>query len=41
MGDEGRFPLVPILDVDVVVSPLDIELGKDLGVFHLVDEVLD
>ena len=41
MGDEGRFPLVSIPDADVVVSPSDVELGEDLGIFHLVNEILD
>ena len=41
MDDEGHFPLVSISDADVVVSPLNIELGEDLGIFHLVNEVLD
>ena len=27
--------------MNVVVSPSDVELGEDLGIFHLVDEVLD
>ena len=41
MGDEGHFPLVSVLDADVVVSPSDVELGENLGIFHLVDEILD
>ena len=41
MGDEGRFPLVSISDADIVVSPSDVELGEDLGVFHLINEILD
>ena len=41
MGDEGCFPSVSILDVDIVVSPLDVKFGEDLGVFHLINEVLD
>ena len=41
MGDEGHFPLVSILDMNVVVPPSDVKLGEDLGVFYLVDEVLD
>ena len=27
-GDERRFPLVFLLDADVIVSPADIELGE-------------
>ena len=41
MGDEGCFPLVSISDADVVVSPLYIKLGEDLGILYLVNEVLD
>ena len=40
MGDEGRFPLVSISDVDIVVSPSDVKFGEDL-VFHLINEILD
>ena len=36
-GDERSFPLVFLANVDVVESPLDIELGKDSGVFHVVN----
>ena len=32
MGDEGRFPLVTILDSYVVVPPPNIELSEDLGI---------
>ena len=32
VGDEGSFPLVSILDMNIVVSPLYIEFGKDFGV---------
>ena len=41
MGDEGCFPLVSTLDMNVVVPPSDVKFGEDLGVFHLVNEVLD
>ena len=41
MGDEGHFPLVPILNVNVVVPPLNIKFSKDLGIFNLINEVLD
>ena len=34
--DEGSFPLVSVLDSDIVVPPVDIELGEDLGSFELV-----
>ena len=32
MGDEGGFPLVSILDMDIVVSPSYIEFGEDFGI---------
>ena len=41
MGNEGCLPLISILDANVVVSPSDVKLGEDLGIFYLVDEVLD
>ena len=41
VGDEDRFPLVSILNMNVVVPPSDVKFGKDLGIFNLVDEVLD
>ena len=41
VGDKGCFPLVSISDADVVVSPSDVKFGEDLGVFYLIDEILD
>ena len=41
MGDEGCLPLVTILDVDVVVPPMNIELGEVASVFQLVHKVGD
>jgi len=41
MGDEGGFPLVSVLDADIVVSPSYVELGEDLGVSKFIDEVGD
>ena len=41
VSDEGRFPLVSISNADVVVSPSDVKLGEDFGIFYLIDEVLD
>ena len=31
--DEGGFPLVAFLYSDIVISPLYVKLGEDLGVF--------
>ena len=39
MGDEGSFPLVTLLYLDIVISPSYVKLGEDLGVFKFVDEV--
>ena len=33
-GDERSLPLVFFSDVNVIESPLDVELGKDCGVLH-------
>ena len=41
VGDEGGFPLVAFFYLDIVISPLHIKLGEDLGVFKFVDEVGD
>ena len=41
VGDEGCLPLVAILNMDVVVSPMNIELGEVVSVFQLVHKVRD
>ena len=41
MSDEGRFPLVTILDSYIVVSPPNVKLGEHFGVLQLVHEVRD
>lgn len=41
MSNESGFPLVSILDSDVIVSPLDIELHVDLSILDFVNEVGD
>ena len=33
--------MVSISDADIVVSPSDVKFGEDLGIFHLVNEILD
>ena len=30
MGDESSFPLMPILDSDIVIFPTDVKFGEDL-----------
>ena len=37
-SDERSFPLVFFANANVVESPSDIELGKDHGVLHIVDQ---
>ena len=39
VGNESGFPLISVLDSDIVISPLYIKLGEDLGVFEFVNEV--
>ena len=39
VGNESSFPLVTILDSDIVISPSYVKLGEDLGVFEFVNEV--
>ena len=34
MGDEGSLPLMSVFDSDIIVSPLDVELGED---FHSLE----
>ena len=41
MGNEGCFPSVSISNVNIIVSPLDMKFGKDLGIFDVVNEGLD
>ena len=41
VGDEGRLPLVTVLDPYVVVSPADIKLGEHFSVSQLVYKVGD
>ena len=39
MDDEGRFPLMPVFDSDIIVSPSDVEPGEDFCPLEFVDEV--
>ena len=41
MRDEGSLPLVAIFDVHIVVSPADVKLGEQFGIFEFVNEVRD
>ena len=35
MSDEGGFPLMSILDLDIIVPPLDIKFGEDFAPWSL------
>ena len=39
VGDEGGFPLVSFFYSDIVIPPLYVKLGEDLGVLEFVDEI--
>ena len=39
MSNEGSFPLMSIFDLDIVVSPSDIELGEDFCPLEFINEV--
>ena len=41
MGDEGCFPLISILDVDIVVLPSDVKLGEVFCILEFIDKVRD
>ena len=40
-SDECCFPLIFLLDSDIVVPPSDVELGEVSGVLHIIDEFRD
>ena len=39
MGDEGGFPLMFILDADVIVSPSDIKFDENFCPLEIIDEI--
>ena len=39
--DEGSFPLVAVLDANIIVPPANVKLSKQFGVFEFVDGVRD
>ena len=39
VGNESGFPLVTVLDSNIVISPSYVKLGEDLGIFEFVNEV--
>ena len=40
-GDERSFPLVFLPDMNVVISPADVELGEQGGFLHVINEFRD
>ena len=40
-SDEGSFPLILFPNVDVVVSPTNVELGEQGGLLHVINEFWD
>ena len=40
-GDESSFPLIFLLDANVVISPTNVEFGEQGGFLHVVDEFGD
>ena len=40
-SDECCFPLVFLLNANVVITPLNIKLGEQCGVLHIVDQLWD
>ena len=40
-GNESGFPLILLSDVNVVISPTDVELGEQGGFLHVVNEFQD
>ena len=39
MGDKGSFPLMFILDSDIIISPLDIKFGEDFCPLEFIDKI--
>ena len=40
-GNEGSFPLILLLDVNVVISPTNVKFGEQGGLLHVIDEFQD
>ena len=41
MGNESSLPLVPIFDMDIVISPMNVELGENLCPLEFINKVGD
>ena len=40
-GDEGSFPLVFLMNADVVIAPSDVKLCEEGGILHVINEFRD
>ena len=40
-GNESSFPLILLLDVNVVISQMNVEFGEQGGFLHVIDEFRD
>ena len=40
-GNESSFPLILLSDVNVVISPMNVEFGEQCGLLHIIDEFWD
>ena len=40
-GNESGFPLILLLDVNVIISPMNVEFGEQCGLLHIIDEFWD
>ena len=39
MGNKGSFPLMSVFDLDIIVSPSDVELGEDFRPLEFINKV--
>ena len=37
-GNESSFPLIFLLDANVIISPMNVELGEQGGFLHIINE---
>ena len=41
VGNEGCFPLVAFLDMNIVVPPLYVKLGENLCILEFINQIRD
>ena len=39
IGDKGGFPLMPVLDSDIIIPPSNVEFGEDFHPLEFINEV--